>query len=135
MAAITPNQTRHLSAPPWRIHCYMFGKGDMNAKIVGLLIGIVVTPIALSFAMRSAGAGHGNYLAARVLFPSSMLTTHLFEEITVPAIALACIQFPVYGCVIGAGFKTGSRKLWPITVGFHAITLALIFIFPDPSFS
>ncbi len=49
----------------------------MKAKLVGLGLGILITPASLFFATVSAvcgGAGHGDYLLARILFPLPMLS-------------------------------------------------------------
>jgi len=49
----------------------------------------------------SGGAGHGTYLAARMLFPFSMLLTGFEGSIELVAMAVGLIQFPLYGAVIG----------------------------------
>ena len=67
-----------------------------------LLMGAVITPFALGAAIASAGAGHGDYLFAKLLFPYSMLLTSLTGTITYPLIGLALIQFPLYGLVAGS---------------------------------
>ena len=69
-------------------------------QITGFLIGVAVTPFALIAAVASAGAGHGTFLFAKLLFPYSMLLTTLTADtITRPLVALACVQFPLYGLV------------------------------------
>lgn len=107
----------------------------MKAKLIGLGLGVLIAPVALFFAAVSGGAGHGDYLLARILFPLPMLSTHFFQEITFAAIAVAAVQFPIYGWFVGCAAQKEKRRLalWPL--GFHTAMLALIFIFPDLSFS
>ena len=49
----------------------------------------------------SAGAGHGDYFLAKILFPYTLLSTAAFERIEPPFIFLTFIQYPAYGVVIG----------------------------------
>jgi hypothetical protein len=107
----------------------------MNRKTIGIIYGVLVTPPALFLAMLSTGAGHGDYLAARLLFPAPMLTTHLFGQISAPALLLAIVQFPVYGFLIGASCESGRSKLWLAVIAYHSGMLALLFGFPDLPFS
>jgi len=52
-------------------------------------------------AVTSAGAGHGNYLWAKIFFPFTMLSTAVFQSITSSFLVVAVIQFPIYGFLIG----------------------------------
>ena len=101
-----------------------------------MIVGVLATPVALILAIASAGGGHGHYLLARVLFPLSMLSIHLYEKIAAPAIWLACAQFPIYGCLVGLAF---SKQRWVfvawVVAAFHALMLVLIFVFPNQYFS
>ena len=105
----------------------------MKSKLIGLLTGIALTPIAFFFAVASAGAGHGDYVLARALYPFSILSTHLTDSITFVGIALACVQFPVYGWFVGPVFSKEKRPLSIalVTAGAHAIAVSLAFIFPN----
>ena len=85
--------------------------------------------------MASGGAGHGDYLLARLLFPLPMLSTHLFQMITPAAIAVAAIQFPIYGWLVGYAAQKEKRRWALFPLCFHAVMLALMLMFPDPSFS
>jgi hypothetical protein len=77
-----------------------------------LVGGIIFAPVALFLAIASAGAGHGDYGLARLLFPYSMLLTLTQRnEITGPLIVLACAQFPVYGVVLGSAALRNSMTL------------------------
>ena len=107
-----------------------------KASIIGLVLGILATPVAILFGAASTGAGHGDYFAAKLLFPITMLSTIAFGSITAPFILLAFAQFPIYGWVIGSGFGRGARhlRLW-LPVAIHFAALALNFVIPNPNFS
>ena len=51
--------------------------------------------------LMSAGAGHGDYFLAKILFPYTLLSTAAFDRIEPPFMFLL-IQYPVYGVVIGS---------------------------------
>jgi hypothetical protein len=77
---------------------------------------LVATPLFLLAAVASAGAAHGSYLLAKILFPFTMLSTLVFGSIVAPAIALAVLQFPFYGFILGrakvkGGFRTRAAVL------------------------
>lgn len=64
----------------------------------GFLVGLGITPVAFFLALYSAGAGHGDYGLARLLYPVPMLATLLTNTtITGLSIGLAALQFPAYG--------------------------------------
>jgi hypothetical protein len=107
----------------------------MKPKFIGTIVGVAVTPIALFLALVSSGAGHGDYLAARLLFPASMLTAALFGQMTAPALLLSFVQFPTYGWLFGESSKPTLRWLWLAPVVFHVLMLAFLFMFPDAAFS
>ena len=93
----------------------------MKASVISkhLVVSLVATPTFLLAAVASAGGGHGSYLLAKILFPFTMLSTLVFGSIIVPAIALAVLQFPVYGLVLGRANVKGS-------VDTHAAVLLLV---------
>jgi hypothetical protein len=77
----------------------------------GFVIGACVAVPALLCAAVSGGMGHGDYFAACLLFPFSMLLTRVAgDELTVPLIALAVVQYPAYGAAIGALNAPGPRS-------------------------
>ena len=74
-----------------------------------VIVSLVVTPVALLLGIASAGAGHGDYFWAKILFPYTMLSTFLFQSITAPFILLAIAQFPLYG--VSLGYADGRGQL------------------------
>jgi len=111
---------------------------DRTTRIVAAtVLGICVTFPAIVLAVESGGAGHGDYVAARALFPIPMLLTHFTDDsITIASIVLAFIQFPVYGAVIAAQRKWKTvLKVAICVVSVHVITTAACFSGCLPSFS
>lgn len=100
----------------------MFSKGTL----VGLAIGIAVTFPSMILAIASAGAGHGDYVYARLLFPYSMLLTLAQDDIIYLLLTvLALIQFPSYGAIMGFGLSR-SKKKWLIPLVLTLIHLAFV---------
>ncbi|HXE55058.1 MAG TPA: hypothetical protein VN541_18695 [Tepidisphaeraceae bacterium] len=87
-------------------------RGPLWSSIAGCLIGVLVTPVAFLLAIISAGAGHGHYVAARLLFPLEMLST--VDAITNAQIRAALLQFPFYGLIFG--FCLSIRGVFGYTV-------------------
>lgn len=93
---------------------------------VGLALGLVVEAVALFLAVLSAGAGHGDYAAARALFPLPMLATLLEgDTIGLLSMTLALIQFPVMGAITGYSL---ARARWTplIAIGIMQVVATLI---------
>lgn len=83
-----------------------------SAAVVGGILGLAVTPLAIFVSVIFAGAGHGSYIAAKALFPYSMLLTlWTGNSITNQLIILGCTQFPAYGFFVGLlGFDESRGK-------------------------
>jgi hypothetical protein len=64
-----------------------------------LLIGgfILITPVALFLGVLSGGAGHGDYVLAKILFPYTMLLAQISGTISPILVIIAILQFPAYG--------------------------------------
>jgi hypothetical protein len=73
----------------------------VRSVATGAALGLSIAAPAVFAAIVSAGAGHGDYAAARALFPVPMLSTLPEGRIGATAIALALVQFPLYGAAIG----------------------------------
>lgn len=89
-----------------------------------LFLGIAVTPIVLLIGIISGGAGHGDYVLARILLPwASQLTGvwnfHPWHGTLVTIAAVA--QCPLYGVLIAwhRGWK------WPVLVAHMAMAIWL----------
>jgi hypothetical protein len=89
------------------------------------IIFLAATPFCLLFAYASAGAGHGDYFFAKILFPFTMLSAVFFNSITMPFVLLAIAQFPIYGIIFGLANLKG--KLDFSIAGVSVIHLLAIF--------
>lgn len=78
------------------------GATATKALLAGLAGGVAVELASLLAALASGGAGHGDYIAARALFPVPMLLTVLHRNtIGAASFGLALVQFPLYGALLG----------------------------------
>lgn len=101
-----------------------------------LIASLVATPICLLLALASGGAGHGNYLWAKVVFPYTMLSTLAFESITRPFIILAIIQFPLYGVALGLASRKHRFAHMAIALPvIHLLAVMILFLSGSENFS
>jgi hypothetical protein len=101
-----------------------------------VVISLVATPICLLMGIGSAGAGHGDYFLARILFPFTMLSAIIFDSITIPFLALAVAQFPIYGILLGRA--SVKSRLLPAAAAIlitHALFVAACLFVPSGYFS
>ena len=66
---------------------------------MGITIGVAVTPVVLILAMVSMGAGHGDYLWAKLFFP--VLTFAMVCGAGVFVFPFVFVQYPFFGWYIG----------------------------------
>lgn len=92
-----------------------------GAHFLGLAVGLLVMPVAATLGIISAGAGHGGYFIAKVLFPFTMLSTFVLGSITMPFVLVALAQSPVYGWFVG---QSARQKKW---ISSLAIAVAHVF--------
>jgi hypothetical protein len=98
----------------------------------GFLVGLAITPIAFLLALYSAGAGHGDYVLARLIYPIPMLATLLTNTtITGLSIGLAALQFPAYGAFVARG----GRFRWLALGVIHGVAIIAAFSGALASFS
>ena len=101
-----------------------------------IIASLVITPFALFAGLVSAGAGHGDYKVAKVLFPYTMLSTFLTESITEPFILIGIIQFPLYGLILAfGGLRKPLGSLAIVLAVVHVLTVALCFFLVSENFS
>ena|ERR671912_57096 len=101
-----------------------------------IIVSLVFTPIALLLGVGSAGAGHGDYFWAKILFPFTMLSTFLFQSITAPFILLAIVQFPLYGLTLA--LASGRKRLASLAIGLavvHILAAVLCLFLASENFS
>src|SRR6185295_15807631 len=114
----------------------MSGRRAIGA-LVGLAVGAVLTPVALYMAVISAGAGHGDYALAKILYPFSMLLTKVTDDtISMPSVIVAMIQFPVYGVALGlCKTKNSFLTIAGLLFAWHTIAIGTCFSGAIPGFS
>ena len=110
------------------VHVTPWSESRKMAIGLGVGVGSVITPIALSLAMASGGGGHGDYGFARGLFPIPMcIAMYISGSITIPSIALAFVQFSMYGGIIGYA-STLQRLVFASIAATLLITHLLAFL-------
>jgi hypothetical protein len=103
---------------------------------VPVVCSLIVTLVALLLGIASGGAGHGNYFAAKLLFPYTMLTAAAFDYISLPFILLAVAQFPAYGIVLGGANEKGRvGRMAVILLTAHAAAVAAVLLIASENFS
>lgn len=101
-----------------------------------IIISLAFTPPALIVGLISAGAGHGDYLVAKILFPYTMLSTALYDSITDLFFAAAFVQFPLYGVILAfAGERRRFYSFAFLLALIHTSTVALCFVIGSKNFS
>jgi hypothetical protein len=75
-----------------------------------LVLGILIAPIALCIGLYSAGFGHDDYIAARLILPFACASTGTYFGAGFVVLIAALLQWPVYGLLS----DRSSHKLWVI---------------------
>ena len=103
---------------------------------IGVLVGGLVAAPAIMIAMLSGGAGHGDYAAARALFPVPMLLTLLQgDTIGVLSIGLALLQFPIFGALVGWCMAKENYLPAIAIILTHVVAASVCFAGMLPNFS
>jgi hypothetical protein len=101
---------------------------------VAIFLGL--TPFMLFLGLLSAGAGHGEYFLAKLLFPFTMLSTVRFHSIKQSFLVLAIIQYPLFGLLLGvANLKRKLLVFALALVSIHACFALAAVAFVDKYFS
>ena len=107
-----------------------------NVVAVGLVSGVLVALPAIAAAVISGGAGHGDYVAARGLFPTPMLLTLLEgDRIGAISIGVGLLQFPIYGALIGWSVVRRNNRPVVVIALAHMIAALVCFTGTLPNFS
>lgn len=103
--------------------------------LMGAGIGAIIAAPAILAAIMSAGAGHGSYAAARVLFPFSMMLTRFAGEIGPAAMAAGLLQFPLYGALVGRTVAVKTDRVVFFAAAVHLVAALACFSGLLPDFS
>lgn len=100
---------------------------DSKSVAIGIALGALLELPTLVAAVASGGAGHGQYIAARMLFPFPMLMTLIEGEIGPLSIIAALLQFPAYGGLIG--WAAARRTYFPVkfVAALHILAIVICF--------
>ena len=97
-------------------------KTHMNRRVLfGGIAGLGVGALASGVAISAAGAGHGTYLPAALLFPIPMLISVSLGTIGAVAAVIGLAQYPLYG-VAAAAVTEKRRMSWVTLAGLHLVT-------------
>jgi hypothetical protein len=117
------------------------GQAEPNSRnaffpiLLGIAFGAFVEVPALFVAIISAGAGHGDYVAARILFPFSMLLTLVEGSIGTLAAITGLLQFPAYGALLGWSIWRESYGAIIVVASLHVAAAVICFAGVLPGFS
>ncbi len=99
-----------------------------RSSLIGAGAGACATLPALVAAFMSAGAGHGDYIAARLLFPFSMLLSWVEGGGVGPLGMMAgLLQFPLYGVLVARASKTGPDRAAIVAAAAHLTAVIACF--------
>ena len=103
---------------------------------VPFVIFFVLTPVMLFLGLMSAGAGHGDYFLAKILFPYTLLSTGVFGHIESSFMWLAGLQYPFYGVLMGvANIRRKLTFAGGVLAVVHALAVVGAFAFANQYFS
>ena len=108
-----------------------------KTAIACLACSLALSPFALLAGLVSGGAGHGDYVWAKVFFPFTMLSIHAFARIETPFIVLAVAQIPLYGLLLAwsASRRPSHLRRCALFLGaLHAVAVLACFVIPIPHF-
>jgi hypothetical protein len=108
---------------------------NMTTMLMGTAAGSVIGAVAALAAVLSGGAGHGSYVAARALFPFSLLLTRVEGSIGSAAICVGLLQFPLYGALIGSAITRKAGRVVFVLAAAHFIAAVACFSGLLPDFS
>jgi hypothetical protein len=95
---------------------------------VGVALGALAAIPTVAVSIWAAGAGHGSYAPAIILFPAAMLSIVLTNTISKTGIAVALLQFPLYGFVLGRIRAQLRLRLGVALAVIHAVFVLAAFL-------
>lgn len=92
-------------------------------SVTGLVLGIAAGCIGVGAAWYAAGAGHGTYGPAALLFPYTMLSTRFIPGLSALFVVVGLIQYPLYGLFVACASNSDKRtKIIGVIFVVHALT-------------
>ena|SRR5438105_15591245 len=103
---------------------------------IATLAFVLITPVLLFIVFLAGGGGHGTYWLAKTLFPWTMMSTAVTKSIVQPFIALAFVQYPLYGIILDVARATSRlTPAAPTLAAAHVAAVMLAFAISNPSFT
>ncbi len=98
---------------------------------------VIVTPVFLFITVLTAAGGHGSYMPAKILFPWTMAATAFTDgAITQPLVAMAIVQYPLYGIMLDWARAAARLRLGMLAIaGVHFVAVAVAFLISNRSFT
>jgi hypothetical protein len=108
----------------------------LNKKSLAVVISALLLQIAaISLVIFTAGAGHGSYALARILFPFTMLSTVFGSYIGGFYVAIGLLQYLIYGLIVAVSLRANrTYKAVATIVVAHVIAIFIVFIWQNESF-
>jgi hypothetical protein len=97
-----------------------------------LAAGILFAPIALAIGIISGGAGHGSYVAARLVLPLACLCLGDYAGALWIVSLLAVLQWPVYGALIDRSLHKAVAA--GVILTLHSALIVWLFTRSSPRF-
>ena len=108
---------------------------DRRSKRWWLIGWIAFEFIALLLALVSTGAGHGDYLFCKLLFPIPMYIGILQESLGCLPLLLSFIQYPIVGLIPYTTLNKRHRKyFYAFFVLLNVLFIILVFMHPSEQF-
>jgi len=106
----------------------VMGTSLVGRRSIAILAGASTGFVAeLLAAIASGGAGHGSYVAARMLFPFSFLLTLVEGGIGPIGAGLGLLQYPLYGALLGLAMASGRFQTPIALLALHLIAMVTCF--------
>jgi hypothetical protein len=107
---------------------------DSKHRMSWLAVWMIVEVIALFLAFLSAGAGHGDYLYCKLLFPIPMYIAIVEGSIGIISAVPALVQYPLVGL---APFLLSFRRatyFYAVLAIVHIAFVAIVLMHPSTHF-
>lgn len=101
------------------------GPSPPRRWLTPLVVSLLLTPFLIHAGIASAGAGHGDYGMARILFPYTMLSVRWNGVITPFHVGVAVAQWPLYGLILSLALRRSRQVFFLcllVLVAVHAGT-------------
>jgi hypothetical protein len=108
----------------------------LRTSFIGFALGVLITIPLGWIIIVAAGAGHGSYVPAKLIFPVGMLGPVFRQSLTPPWVIAVVLQFPIYGLLIGRAYHSRRVRLTALCVAaFHFLVAAVSFVCDHGAFS